>query len=540
MGMTMHTLKQCLAVGALALAGWNAAFAAPADEPVNLDVIGKIRQEAFYRSQVMDTLGHLSEDIGPRLTNSPNMAKANAWTRTKLSGWGLVNAHDEAFADFGRGWEFRSASVDLLAPRMQPLHALPKAWTPGTQGPVEGEAAVVSLKTKADFDKYRGKLRGKIVLLDEARDYKPGIEPDSRRLDQAGLDELLTFPLPKPADAADRAKRLTEYKQRQQMTLDTNRFLADEGVLASISLSGWDNGILRVGAGGSRKAGEPVGVPSLVMAAEHYNPLMRALAKGEVVRLRVNVDADFIGDADAPGYNTLAEIPGNGKADEVVMLGAHLDSWHAGTGASDNGAGVAVMMEAVRILKAIGVKPRRTIRIALWGGEEQGLVGSTDYVSRHFARYPEPADPEQRAIPAFLREPTGALQTTPEYARLSAYFNLDNGSGKIRGIYAQENAAAMPIFASWLAPFHDLGASTVTARNTGSTDHIAFDRVGLPGFQFVQDRLDYSTNVHHSDLDTYDHASADDLKQASAIVAAFVYQAAMREDKLPRKPVQAP
>ena len=221
------------------------------------------------------------------------------------------------------------------------------------------------------------------------------------------------------------------------------------------------------------------------------------------------------------------------------MLGAHLDSWHAGTGASDNGAGVAVMMEAVRILKAIGVKPRRTIRIALWGGEEQGLVGSTDYVSRHFARYPEPADPEQRAIPAFLREPTGALQTTPEYARLSAYFNLDNGSGKIRGIYAQENTAAMPIFASWLAPFHDLGASTVTARNTGSTDHIAFDRVGLPGFQFVQDRLDYSTNVHHSDLDTYDHASADDLKQASAIVAAFVYQAAMREDKLPRKPVQA-
>jgi len=250
----------------------------------------------------------------------------------------------------------------------------------------------------------------------------------------------------------------------------------------------------------------------------------------------VNVKARFTDEANQPGYNTLAEIPGNGKANEVVMLGAHMDSWHTGTGASDNGAGVAVMMEAMRILKAVGAKPKRTIRVALWSGEEQGLIGSRAYVAKHFASYPEPTDPAQKALPASLREPTGALQKKAEYERFAAYFNMDNGSGRFRGIYAQENTAAMPVFKAWLEPFHDVGATTVTSRNTGSTDHVSFDAVGLPGFQFIQDRLDYSTRVHHSNLDTYDHASADDLKQAAAIVASFVYHAAMREEKLPRKP----
>ncbi|MFT3755910.1 MAG: M20/M25/M40 family metallo-hydrolase [Pseudoxanthomonas sp.] len=504
-------------------------------EPVDLDMVSRIRQEAFHNSQAMNLLGQLTEQIGPRLTNSPAMAQANAWSRGKFGEWGLANIHDEAFDDFGRGWAWKSASVELLAPRITSLHVVPKAWTPGTNGTVEGEAILLNLKTKADLEKYKGKLKGKIVLLSEARDYKPGEEPDSKRYDEAGLEELLEYQLPKDSNPAERKKRLGEFAQRQELTKATNEFLVEEGVLAALSISGWDNGILRVGGGGSRRAGESAGVPELAVAAEHYNPLVRAVQRDETVKLRVNVDAGFTTDSNDPGYNTIAEIPGSGKADEVVMIGAHMDSWHAGTGASDNGAGVVVMMEAMRILKAVGAKPKRTIRIGLWSGEEQGLIGSAAYVKKHFAAYPEPADPEQKKIPEFFRESKGQLQKSKGYDKFAAYFNLDNGSGKIRGVYAQENQAVMPIFAAWLAPFNDVGATIVTGRNTGSTDHISFDRVGLPGFQFVQDGLDYFSNVHHSDLDTYDHASADDLKQAAAIIASFAYHAAMREQKLPRK-----
>ncbi|HJW07120.1 MAG TPA: M20/M25/M40 family metallo-hydrolase [Rhodanobacter sp.] len=506
-----------------------------AQEPVDLEMANRIRHEAFHRSQVMDLLGHLSEDIGPRLTNSPQMATANAWTRGKFSDWGLANVHDEAFDDFGRGWEFSQASVDLLAPRAMPLYALPKAWTPGTHGPVEGEAMRVTIKTRKDLDQYKGKLAGKILLLDDARAYKPGIEADSRRHSEVSLAELQSFPLPK--GGRDRAALVKRYTERQQLARAINEFFATEGVLATIGISGWDNGIIRVGGGGSRRAGESAGVPELSMMAEHYNPLVRALERKETVKLRVDVKARFTDEANQPGHNTLAEIPGGSKANEVVMLGAHMDSWHAGTGASDNGAGVAVMMEAMRILKAVGAKPKRTIRVGLWSGEEQGLIGSRAYVAKHLAAYPEPTDPAQKALPASLREPTGALQKKPGYERFSAYFNMDNGSGRFRGIYAQENAAAMPIFQAWLEPFHDVGATTVTSRNTGSTDHVSFDAVGLPGFQFIQDRLDYSTNVHHSNLDTLDHAEPDDLKQAAAIVAFFAWQAAQREERLPRKPL---
>src|SRR5699024_5392042 len=298
------------------------------------------------------------------------------------------------------------------------------------------------------------------------------------------------------------------------------------------------DGILRVGGSGSRKAEEPEGVPALVMAAEHYNPLVRAIEADRPVKLRVNVEARFTDDTDQPGYNTIAEIPGHGRhAREIVMLGAHMDSWHTGTGASDNGAGVAVMMEAMRILKAVGARPDRTIRVALWGGEEQGLIGSHAYVKQHFAKYPEPTDPEQKKLPDWLRKPTGELQKKDEYKRLSAYFNLDNGSGRIRGIYAQENMAVMPIFKKWLKPFHDVGATEVVSGNTGSTDHISFDRVGLPGFQFVQDWLDYFPHVHHTNLDTLSHVSPKDLKQAAAVVARFAYKAATRPEMLPRKPL---
>lgn len=519
---------------AVALAIGNQAMA-QAQEPVDLAMVGKIRHEAFHRSQVMETFSHLTENIGARLTNSPAMAQANAWSRGKFSEWGLSNVHDEAFEDFGRGWEFTSASVEMLGERVQPLHALPKAWTPGTNGPVEGELVQVDIKKLADLDTYRGKLRGKVLLLGEAREYKRGTEPDSHRHDATSLEGLQEFTVPKAA-SEERAKRIKEYTERQELAKAVNAFFVEEGALAAISISGWDNGIIRVAGGGSRKAGEAVGIPELAMISEHFNPLVRALKEDRKVRLRVDVAARFTDDSNQPGYNTLAEIRGSSKANEVVMLGAHMDSWHTGTGAADNAAGVAVMMEAMRILKAVGAKPKRTIRVALWSGEEQGLIGSQAYVARHFAHFPEPTDPAQKALPASLREPTGSLVKTRDYDKFAVYFNMDNGSGRFRGIYAQENMAAMPLFEAWLKPFHDVGATSVVTRNTGSTDHISFDRVGLPGFQFIQDRLDYFSNVHHSHLDTWDHAEPEDLKQAAAIVASFVYNAATRDAAFPRKP----
>ncbi|MGY0504680.1 M20/M25/M40 family metallo-hydrolase [Luteimonas sp. e5] len=504
-------------------------------EPVDVAMASRIRQEAFQRSQVMNTLTHLTENIGPRLTNSPAMHRANEWTADTLRGWGLSNVHQEEVEDLGHGWEFSHASVEMLSPRRMPLHALPKAWTPGTEGPVEGEAMAVKLENAADLEKHKGQLRGKILFLSDAREYKPGIEPDFHRHDEAGLAELQRFAVPKDRAQSDRAANVRRFRERTEFTRNLNRYLVEEGVLATVSISGWDNGIIRVGGGGSRKPGEPVGVPDLAMIAEHYNPVMRALERKQPVRLRIEVDARFTGTGHEPGYNTIAELPGGNKRDEIVMLGAHLDSWHTGTGASDNASGVAVMMEVMRILKAVGAKPRRTIRLALWTAEEQGLIGSSAYVARHFASRPQPSDPAEAALPASLRAPTGPLQRHRDYDKFSAYFNMDNGSGRIRGIYAQENLEAMPIFEAWLRPFNDIGATTVVSRNTGSTDHIPFDRVGLPGFQFVQDRLDYFTNVHHSHLDTLDHTQPDDLKQAAAVIAFFVWQAANREQRMPRK-----
>jgi hypothetical protein len=510
-----------------------------AEERIDLSMTGRIRQEAFTRSQVMALLGHLTEQIGPRLTNSPAMAQANAWSRSKFGEWGLANVHDEAMAEpFGRGWEFRSASVEMLSPRAFPLHALPKAWTPGTTGPVEGEAIAAKLESKEDLEKFRGKLKGKIVFIAEARAYKPAEKADWHRETDETLAAMKALTVPadqKPGEKEEaRERRLKRYEFAPLL----NKFLVDEGALASVSTSGWDNGIILVSGGGSRKAGESVGVPSLAMSAEHYNAVMRTLARKEPVRLRVNVDAQFTSDADQSAYNTIAEIPGTGPhRNEVVMIGAHLDSWHAGTGAADNGAGVAVMMEAMRILKAVGAKPDRTIRVALWTGEEQGLLGSTDYVSRHFGKFAEPTDPKEKALPVFLRASRGKLEPGRNYGNITAYFNLDNGGGKIRGVYAQENMEVAPIFESWLKPFNDVGAAIVTQRNTGSTDHVSFDRIGVPGFQFVQDDLDYFTNVHHSHLDVLDHIVPEDLKQASAVVASFAYNAAMRPEKLPRKAV---
>lgn len=508
-----------------------------ASEPVDLDMVSRIRAEALHHSQAADMLRELTETVGPRLTNSPAYTRASRWAGKKLDGWGLANVRDEVYDPaFGRGWEFRSAQVEMLSPRQLPIRALPKAWTPGTDGAVEGEVVKVKLEKQEDLADQKGKLRGKIVLLDDARAYAPSDKPDFRRHDEASIGELQTFPVPEDRDAEAMDKRMAEYRKRRDFGKALNAFLVEEGALATLSISSRDDGILRVTGGGSRNAGESAGVPALLVSAEHYNQLVRAVAHRQDVRLRIDVDAGFTSDDDLPATNTYADLPGSGKANELVVIGAHLDSWHTGTGASDNGAGVVVMMEAMRILKAVGAKPKRTIRLALWGGEEQGLNGSSGYVSKYLAAYPEPTDPEQKALPSAFQRGTGPLQRKAGYDRFSTYFNFDNGTGRIRGIYAQENSAVVPIFKAWLEPFNDLGATVVTTRNTGSTDHIPFDRVGLPGFQFVQDPADYFSHVHHTDLDTYDHVVPEDLKQAAAIIASFAYHAAMRDERLPRKP----
>ncbi len=526
------------AVKALAIAASIAGFGIAHAQSVDMDMTGRIRAEAMQRSEVLKTLNHLTDVIGPRLTNSPSMFAANAWTRQKFTEWGLSNVHDEAVDDFGRGWVYTDAHVEMLVPRAMPLHALPKAWTPGTNGEVEGDAVIAKLATKADLEKFKGKLRGKIVFLDDLRPYKPNEKSDFQRHDKASLEEIVSSPVPttRPANAESPEVMMKRFRDRMEFGPLLNKYLIDEGVAATVSISSWNDGIVRVMGGGSRRAGESVGVPAFVMIAEHYNTVMRALDDNGKVTMRVRSDARFTDDTNKPGFNTIAEIPGTGpNRDEIVMIGAHMDSWHTGSGAADNGAGVAVMMEAMRILKAVGAKPNRTIRVGLWTGEEQGLIGSQAYVAEHFAKRSEPTDPAQKALPSFLRTDKGKLMRKADYDKFSVYFNLDNGSGKIRGVYAQENLAAAPIFQEWLKPFHDMDATVVTQRNTGSTDHMSYDQVGLPGFQFVQDGLDYFSHVHHTHLDVQDHISEPDLKQASAIVASFAYNAAMMNKRFPRK-----
>ena len=510
-------------------------------ESVDYGTVTLIRDEGFNGSKVMETLAQLTDVLGPRLTGSPGAKKANEWTREQLATWGLVNAHLESFGPFGRGWSLERVSVHAIAPFTAPLIALPKAWTPGTEGPVRGKVVKAKLESEADLEKHKGKLSGMIVLLADGRDLKGPDKPLFRRYSEQELHDLALFELAERRGAlASPAVDREAARKRFRFQKTLREFLLGEKALASVEPSDRDAGVVWVAGGGSREKGVDPGVPALVMAAEHYNRLSRLLDRKMEVALEIDVKAHFHDDDDM-AYNTIAEIPGTDKQPEVVMLGAHLDSWHGGTGATDNAAGSAVDMEAVRILKALDVKPKRTIRIALWTGEEQGLLGSRAYVKEHFASRPEPTDPEEKALPNYLRRaPLGPLTIKPEHATLSAYFNFDNGTGRIRGVYTQGNGAAGLIFETWLKPFADLGATTITNRNTGGTDHQSFDGVGLPGFQFIQDEADYSTRTHHTNMDVYDRLQKEDLMQASIIMASFVYDAAMREERFPRKPPPRP
>ena len=500
-----------------------------ADSP-DLSIQTRIRQEGFRNSKVMEIAQGITDGIGPRLTGSPNMKKANEWTRDKLKEFGLTNARLESY-EFGRGWSSDYCVVRMLSPDVQQLYALPKAWSPATSGPIRGKVVKVKLENKDDLEKNKGKLAGAIVLIADARELKPIDKAALERYDDEELETLSAYEVPRDNP------RAAEFRGRREFRRQLAQFAMDEKIAAIVDLGAGDGGVFRVQGGGSQLATEPQGVVSVGLAPEHYNRIVRLLDKKQDVELEIDVRAKFHED-DKNAYNTLADIPGSDKKGEVVLLGAHLDSWHTGTGATDNAAGSAVMMEAARILKAIGVQPKRTIRVALWSGEEQGLLGARGYVSQHYASRAEPKDPEQAKLPAMLRTTDkGELQVKPDHAKVSAYFNLDNGTGKIRGIYAQENAAAAPIFTQWLTPLHDLGATTVTMRNTSSTDHIPFDEVGIPGFQFIQDQIEYSSRTHHTNWDTYERLQREDLMQAAVVVATFVWEAANRPELLPRKPM---
>jgi carboxypeptidase Q len=511
----------------------------PAEERVDLDMVTQIRQEGFRDSKVMDTASTLMDKIGPRLTGSPNMKKANEWTRKQLEDWGLANAHVESWGPFGRGWSYEVSTVRMVSPDVAELLALPVAWSPGTEGTLRAHAVKVKLSEKDDLEKQKGKLAGKIVLVGDAREVKPQEKALAERYDEKTLADLSRYEVPgiRPYMRGGQPFTREDLIKRREFQRSLNKFLVEEKVAAVIEAGALDGGTFRVqGAINGHRKNAPATPPSLVMAIEHWERLSRLLDKKEDVELEVTVKTRLTDEPTAS--NTIAEIPGTDRKGEVVMLGAHMDSWHGGTGATDNGAGVAATMEAVRILKALGVRPRRTIRIALWSGEEQGLLGSRGYVSQHFASRPEPKESEQQDdLPSFLRRPTGPLTVKPEHAKLSAYFNLDNGTGKIRGIYAQENAAVVPIFESWIQPLKDLGVTTVTMRNTSGTDHLSFDAVGLPGFQFIQDEVEYDTRTHHTNMDVYERLQREDLMQASVVIATFVYEAAMRDGMMPRKPM---
>jgi len=515
-------------------------FSVPAvwsQEKVDLETISRIRYEGFHNSKVMDFATGLMDSIGERLTGSPNMKRANEWTRDQFTAMGLSNSHLEAWGPFGRGWANQYVNARMTSPDIVPLIVYSKAWTPGTNGVVTGKCIRVTIEDKKDFDKYRGKLAGMIVIFGPDAEIKPITEAPYKRLSDDDLAKTGEYQIPSERPPF----RFADFLKRQQFMKDLNQFFTDEKVLAVIDHSRGTagGGTVFVQSGGSYKIGETATVPQVTMASEHWTRIARLLQQKKDVTLELNVTNTFYDD-DPMQYDTIAEIPGTDKKDEVVMLGAHLDSWHAGTGATDNGAGTIVMMEAIRILKALDIKPRRTIRIGLWSGEEQGLLGSQGYVEQHFGARPHMDEPSMKNMPTLLRREAGAVTVKPEQAKISGYFNVDNGTGMIRGIYLQENAAVAPIFESWMRPFKDLGMTTLTMRNTGGTDHLSFDAVGIPGFQFIQDPIEYETRTHHSKMDVYDRLQSDDLKQISVIVASFVYETAMRDQMLPRKPIEKP
>ena len=522
----------------------------PQGDRPDLALVSRIKTEAFENSKVFETLQTLTDRYGPRLTASPEFTEAAEWARQRLQGYGVENVRLEKWGPFGRSWHLQQYSIEMTEPRYAVLDAAPLAWSDATRGPLTAEAIYAPYgsarqtldprKQQEDLDHYmaawKGKLKGRIVLMTRPRELAPSTQPLFSRYTDKDLSDRVAAPeaVAKFSDVANLVlpddpeeerilfRSLPSWvqdkfaEQRNQVNLRRAKFFKDEGVAAVLTTSNNSvDGLIFAQAAGSYEIKNVLPPPTFVISREQYNRMARLVESKIAVKVRLNLQAE-ISSGNADTYNLLGEIPGGSKKDEVVLIGAHFDSWHSGTGASDNGAGSVVMMEVMRILKALELKMDRTVRIALWSGEEQGLLGSKAYVKEHFG------DPE-------------TMKLTAAHAKLSGYLNLDNGSGKIRGVYLQDNDAMRPVFEAWLAPFRDQGVTTVSIRNTGGTDHLSFDAVGLPGFQFIQDPLEYNTLTHHSQMDTLDHIQAADLMQAAAVMANVVYQAANRAELLPRK-----
>jgi hypothetical protein len=489
-----------------------------AQEKVDLPMMQKIRDEALKNSQIPVLAHYLTDVCGPRLTNSPGYRKAVAWSVQTLKQWGLVNAAPEPWGKFGKGWSNEQSYLAMTFPYYHTMIAYPAAWASGTEQPHSAKVLMINNIDSATIDKAGENLKGKIVLLKEKDTVlASSFTPNAVRYEKEVLDTL-------PPIYEVKRQQADYMVAGRQFVRNQMHYLQSKGAVAMLFSSGKraKDGTTFVTGGYDYADTLKPTLPVMIVSTEDCLRLQRFIQYGQEVVLDLNVHNKWYSD-DLTGYNVIAEIPGTDPKlkSQVVMLGGHLDSWHTGTGATDNAAGCVVMMEAVRILKAIGVKPRRTIRIALWGGEEQGLLGSFGYVKKHFG------DPKN-------------MKLTQEQGNVSAYFNLDAGTGKIRGVYLQNNEKVRDLFKAWLQPFADLGATGITNSNIGSTDHLSFDAVGIPGFQFIQDPMEYRTRTHHSNMDVYDHLAFEDLQQAATIVAAFVYNAAMRDEMLPRKPLPKP
>ncbi|MGZ3951367.1 MAG: M28 family metallopeptidase [Flavisolibacter sp.] len=488
-------------------------------------VIDKIKDEEQKNSQVMDIAFHLTDVSGPRLTSSPGFMRAAEWAKNTLASWGLKNAALEPWGDFGKGWQQEKCYVAMTKPYYAPLIAYARAWTGSTgKKMLTGDILLINATDSATLvQQYTGKLKGRIVMMMMPDTLHPSFTPDGERFADSSLDKMAKAQPQNRQGGNQQFRGNPNFASRQAFQRTLTSFYNSEkpALVLTMSARGSD-GTVFVQSGGSYMKDQPEAPASVVLSSDDYLRLQRLVKAGVPLELEADVKTKFFTN-DTKGYNVVAEIPGTDPKlkDELVMLGGHLDSWHAGTGATDNAAGCSVMMEVVRLMTTMGLQPKRTIRIVLWSGEEEGLFGSRNYVKNHFG---DPA----------------TMKLTPDQAKVSAYYNLDNGTGKIRGVYLQGNDKARELFQSWLTPFNDMGASTITINNTGGTDHLSFDAVGIPGFQFIQDPIEYDTRTHHSNMDTYDHLVPEDLKQAVTVVAAFVYNTAQREEMIPRKPLPEP
>lgn len=513
-------MKKNLLFTGLLMAGISCS--ALAQEVVDQAMVQKIRQEGLNNSKVMQTAFYLTDVSGPRLSNSPELKHAQDWIAGQFKTWGLSNVKLEPWGKFGKGWDVQKNYAAITVPYYHAIIAIPKAWTGSTNGPIRSDVVLIKADTVTDLDQYKGKLAGKIVVFDNATKLGQGTTPDFLRYTDQQLTDMANATAeperrrPQGGPNGTPNPQMAARMRMIRMRATINKFLVDEHVGLILSQARGTDGTVFTTNGASYADTAKIAAPELETSGEDYNRIVRLLKGGIAVQMEADIKTKFYTD-DLQGYNVIAEIPGTDRKlkEQVVMLGGHFDSWHGATGATDNAAGSAVMIEAMRILKAVNFKPKRTIRIALWSSEEQGLFGSRNYVTNHFGNVKDGFKPEQQKV--------------------SAYYNLDNGTGKIRGIYLQGNSAVAPIFKAWLEPFADLGANTVTIRNTGSTDHVAFDAAGIPGFQFIQDPMDYFARTHHSNQDTYDRLVEDDLKQAAAIVASLVYHTSQRAEMLPRK-----